>query len=79
MRLFLIGRLRLRLVTGLVSCDVVILDGMANWMQWFGDAILKYSPSYIHERPDTLPAQFPWPEKEEIVDSIAAIANLRWP
>ncbi|KAL4965614.1 uncharacterized protein BDV14DRAFT_172376 [Aspergillus stella-maris] len=47
--------------------------------KWFGDAILKYSPSYIHERPDTLPAQFPWPEKEEIVDSIAAIANLRWP
>ncbi|KAL4938040.1 hypothetical protein BDV06DRAFT_201818 [Aspergillus oleicola] len=47
--------------------------------KWFGNAILKYSPSYIHERPDTLPAQFPWPEEEEIVDSIAAIANFRWP
>ncbi|KAL4927623.1 uncharacterized protein BDV17DRAFT_266110 [Aspergillus undulatus] len=47
--------------------------------KWFGNAILKYSPSYIHERPDTLPSQFPWPEKGEIVDSIAAIANLRWP
>ncbi|KAL5343941.1 hypothetical protein BJX70DRAFT_393364 [Aspergillus crustosus] len=47
--------------------------------KWFENVILKYSPSYIHDRPDTLPAQFPWPEKDEIVDSIAAIAKLRWP
>ncbi|KAL2800318.1 hypothetical protein BJX66DRAFT_291754 [Aspergillus keveii] len=46
---------------------------------WLGNVILKYSPCYIHERPDTLPAQFPWPEKDEIVDSVATIANLRWP
>ncbi|KAL4914702.1 hypothetical protein BDW62DRAFT_137207 [Aspergillus aurantiobrunneus] len=47
--------------------------------KWLGNVILKYSPSYIHDRPDTLPARFPWPEKDEIVDSMAAIANLRWP
>ncbi|KAL2872444.1 uncharacterized protein BJX67DRAFT_8324 [Aspergillus lucknowensis] len=47
--------------------------------KWLGNVILKYSPSYIHDRPDTLPTQFPWPEKDEIVDSVATIANLRWP
>ncbi|KAL4871924.1 hypothetical protein BDV12DRAFT_194061 [Aspergillus spectabilis] len=47
--------------------------------KWLGNVILKYSPSYFHGRPDTLPAQFPWPEKDEVVDSIASIAKLRWP
>ncbi|KAL4987283.1 hypothetical protein BDW68DRAFT_111169 [Aspergillus falconensis] len=47
--------------------------------KWMANVILKLSPTYIHGRPDTLPAEFPWPEKEEIVDSIAVIANLRWP
>ncbi|KAL4880821.1 hypothetical protein BJY04DRAFT_190873 [Aspergillus karnatakaensis] len=47
--------------------------------KWFGNLILKYSPSYIHDRPDALPVQFSWPEKDEIVDSIASIAKLRWP
>ncbi|KAL4807164.1 hypothetical protein BDV18DRAFT_113708 [Aspergillus unguis] len=46
---------------------------------WLGNVILRNSPSYIHERPDTLPAQFSWPGKDEIVDSIAEIAKLRWP
>ncbi|KAL2834312.1 hypothetical protein BDW59DRAFT_46040 [Aspergillus cavernicola] len=47
--------------------------------KWLGNVILKYSPSYIHDRPDTLPVGSPWPEKDEIVNSIATIANLRWP
>lgn len=41
--------------------------------------ILSLSPSYIQDRPELLPAGIPWPEKEEAVDSLAAIANLRWP
>ncbi|KAL4783999.1 hypothetical protein BJX76DRAFT_357445 [Aspergillus varians] len=55
-----------------------VLDREAT-PNWLGTVILKYSPSYIHDRPDTLPAQFPWPGKDEIVDSMAAIANFRWP
>ncbi|PTU19279.1 hypothetical protein P175DRAFT_0558845 [Aspergillus ochraceoroseus IBT 24754] len=47
--------------------------------KWLGNVILKNSPSYIHDRPDTLPAEFPWPAKTDIVDSLATIANLRWP
>ncbi|RDW90693.1 uncharacterized protein DSM5745_02468 [Aspergillus mulundensis] len=46
---------------------------------WMARLILRLSPTYIHARPDTLPAEFHWPEKTEIVDSIAAIAKLRWP
>ncbi|KAI9371329.1 hypothetical protein BJX61DRAFT_31899 [Aspergillus egyptiacus] len=47
--------------------------------KWMGNVLLRYSPSYIHERPDTLPGQFPWPSKDEIVDSLASIAKFRWP
>ncbi|KAL4910437.1 hypothetical protein BDW74DRAFT_51891 [Aspergillus multicolor] len=46
---------------------------------WMGPLILKLSPTYLHARPDTLPAEFHWPARTEIVDSIAAIAKLRWP
>ncbi|KAJ5604758.1 hypothetical protein N7510_009912 [Penicillium lagena] len=47
--------------------------------KWFGNVILKLSPSYIQSRPESLPSNVPWPEKEEIVDSLASIADLRWP
>ncbi|KXG54084.1 uncharacterized protein PGRI_072280 [Penicillium griseofulvum] len=46
---------------------------------WFGKVILRLSPSYIQGRPESLPANVAWPEKEEIVDSLASIADLRWP
>ncbi|KAJ5666233.1 uncharacterized protein N7477_008681 [Penicillium maclennaniae] len=47
--------------------------------KWFGNAILKLSPSYIPGRPESLPASSSWPEKDQIVDSLASIADLRWP
>ncbi|KAJ5666964.1 hypothetical protein N7462_011373 [Penicillium macrosclerotiorum] len=47
--------------------------------KWFGNVILKLSPSYIAARPDSLPDDVAWPEKEQIVDSLASIADLRWP
>jgi hypothetical protein len=40
---------------------------------------MKLSPSYIPGRPESLPANIAWPEKEQIVDSLASIADLRWP
>ncbi|KAJ5194127.1 hypothetical protein N7491_001462 [Penicillium cf. griseofulvum] len=46
---------------------------------WFGKVILRLSPSYIQGRPESLPANVAWPEKEEIVNSLASIADLRWP
>ncbi|PYH99621.1 hypothetical protein BO71DRAFT_479307 [Aspergillus ellipticus CBS 707.79] len=47
--------------------------------KWFGNVVLRLSPSYVRDRPDSLPLEFPWPEKEGVVDSLANIANLRWP
>ncbi|EAL93321.1 uncharacterized protein AFUA_2G10260 [Aspergillus fumigatus Af293] len=40
---------------------------------------LLLCPSYIRGRPESLPAGFPWPDKEAVVDSLANIARLRWP
>lgn len=40
---------------------------------------MRLSPAYIHGRPESLPAEVPWPEKEAIVDSLATVAKLRWP
>ena len=48
-------------------------------LQCFGNVILKLSPSYIQGRPESLPVNVAWPEKEEIVNSLASIADLRWP
>ncbi|PWY74605.1 hypothetical protein BO94DRAFT_231439 [Aspergillus sclerotioniger CBS 115572] len=47
--------------------------------KWFGNVVLRLSPSYVRGRPDSLPLEIPWPEKEAVVDSLANIANLRWP
>ncbi|EAW13899.1 uncharacterized protein ACLA_069290 [Aspergillus clavatus NRRL 1] len=47
--------------------------------KWFGNTIFRLSPSYVRNRPDTLPIEFPWPGKEDVIDSLANIANLRWP
>lgn len=48
-------------------------------LQWFGNVIFRLSPSYIPGRPDALPEDVFWPEKDQIVDSLASIASLRWP
>lgn len=50
-----------------------------TWIQWLGNVIFRLSPSYIPDRPESLPAEVFWPEKEDIVDSLATVANLKWP
>lgn len=55
------------------------LTSLLTMAQWFGNVILRLSPSYIPGRPEGLPQDIAWPEKEQIVDSLASIANLRWP
>ncbi|KAH1335403.1 hypothetical protein KXX16_003913 [Aspergillus fumigatus] len=47
--------------------------------KWFGNILFRLCPSYIRGRPESLPAGFPWPDKEAVVDSLANIARLRWP
>ncbi|KAJ5569756.1 uncharacterized protein N7459_009186 [Penicillium hispanicum] len=47
--------------------------------KWFGNVILRLSPSYVPGRPELLPANISWPDKEQIVDSLSSIADLRWP
>jgi len=41
--------------------------------------VLKNSPGYIQARPEGYPAHLAWPKGEEVVDSLAEIARLRWP
>lgn len=47
--------------------------------QWLGMLILRLSPSYIRGRPESLPLDVAWPDKEDVVDSLATISALRWP
>jgi hypothetical protein len=44
-----------------------------------GDVMFKFSPSYIPGRPEGFPSELPWPDKYEIIDSLASIADLKWP
>ncbi|KAL9107694.1 MAG: hypothetical protein Q9227_007409 [Pyrenula ochraceoflavens] len=45
----------------------------------FGDFIMKYTPEYIQRRPANAPPTLVWPSRNEIVDALAAMANLKWP
>ncbi|KAB8233338.1 hypothetical protein BDV23DRAFT_154351 [Aspergillus alliaceus] len=47
--------------------------------KWLGNIIFRLSRGYIHDRPEGLPAEFSWPGKEDVVDSLATVADLRWP
>ncbi|KAB8073474.1 hypothetical protein BDV29DRAFT_175445 [Aspergillus leporis] len=47
--------------------------------KWLGNVIFRLSSGYISDRPESLPAEFSWPGKEDVVDSLATVANLRWP
>ncbi|KAE8350398.1 hypothetical protein BDV28DRAFT_40024 [Aspergillus coremiiformis] len=47
--------------------------------KWLGNVIFRLSPGYIRDCPESLPAEFGWPGKEDVVDSLATVANLRWP
>ncbi|RAL11649.1 uncharacterized protein BO97DRAFT_406029 [Aspergillus homomorphus CBS 101889] len=46
---------------------------------FLGKVIFKLSPSYIRGRPESLPLNVAWPEKEDVIDSLANISALRWP
>ena len=48
-------------------------------VQGFGDFILKRSSAYIHPRPTDFPAHLKWPQRSQIVDSLARMATLSWP
>lgn len=76
MLLCLIGRLRRRLVDESFFCFLLLSLRMR---QWLGEVILRLSPSYIQARPDGFPVNRHWPDKYEVVNSLATIADLRWP
>jgi hypothetical protein len=44
-----------------------------------GDLLLRFSSSYIAERPAHFPAELAWPSQRELVDSLGSIARLKWP
>ncbi|PYI21999.1 hypothetical protein BO99DRAFT_440995 [Aspergillus violaceofuscus CBS 115571] len=46
---------------------------------WLGTLIFRLSPSYIRGRPESLPLNIAWPDKENVIDSLATISALRWP
>ncbi|KAJ5725570.1 uncharacterized protein N7483_006927 [Penicillium malachiteum] len=47
--------------------------------KWFEVVVRRLSMGYIQDRPASLSADVAWPEKEQIVDSLSSIADLRWP
>ncbi|KAL1956463.1 hypothetical protein VTO42DRAFT_7261 [Malbranchea cinnamomea] len=47
--------------------------------KWFGDFILRFTPDYISRRPVAFPPNKHWPDPYETVDSLAKIAELKWP
>lgn len=44
-----------------------------------GDLLLRFSKSYIPERPEHFPAAVSWPSPHDLVDSLGSIADLKWP
>uniref|UniRef100_A0A093VDV1 Uncharacterized protein n=1 Tax=Talaromyces marneffei PM1 TaxID=1077442 RepID=A0A093VDV1_TALMA len=47
--------------------------------KWMGDLLLRFSSSYIPDRPEHFPAAVSWPSQHDLVDSLGTIADLRWP
>lgn len=45
----------------------------------YGNLILDNTPEYIQKRPVGLPSTVSWPNRREIVDSLAEMARLKWP
>ena len=45
----------------------------------YGSFIIGYTPEYIQRRPTGTSSKVAWPSTRQIVDSIAEIAQLRWP
>ncbi|KUL87163.1 hypothetical protein ZTR_05655 [Talaromyces verruculosus] len=47
--------------------------------KWMGDLLLRFSGSYIPQRPEHFPAAVSWPSQHDLVDSLGSIAGLKWP
>jgi len=45
----------------------------------YSNFLTSYTPEYIQRRPEGLPMKVTWPDRDQIVDSLAEIATLRWP
>jgi hypothetical protein len=39
----------------------------------------RFSPQYIQTRPEDYPLDLPWPEPEQVVDSLGKISKLKYP
>lgn len=44
-----------------------------------GGYIMGNSPEYLQKRPSDYPKNLPWPNTDDIVDSLAEISKQRWP
>lgn len=47
--------------------------------QAYGDTILRNTPEYLQKPPPNLSAKVTWPTDRQVVDSLAGMAQLRWP
>ena len=60
-------------------CTIRTTRNSTKLDQAYSDFILKYTPSYVQRRPANVPAALVWPTSNQIVDSLAEMARLRWP
>ena len=45
----------------------------------YGSFILNHTPEYVQPRPEGLSSKVQWPSSDQIVDSLANMASLKWP
>ncbi|KHJ35921.1 hypothetical protein EV44_g1030 [Erysiphe necator] len=45
----------------------------------YGEFILKNSPAYVQNRPDEYPTFLPWPSKYDVINSLAAMSQQKYP
>jgi len=48
-------------------------------LQSIGEFGLKYTPSYVQKRPTHYPSSLAWPGPYQVLDSLAEMAQLKWP
>ncbi|KAI9840305.1 MAG: hypothetical protein M1837_001792 [Sclerophora amabilis] len=45
----------------------------------YGDFIINHSGNYIQRRPDDYPANLPWPDTYQIMDTLATVGKMKFP
>ena len=45
----------------------------------YGDFVFGHSTAYLHSRPSDWPQHLKWPQVNQIIDSLAEMARLKWP